>query len=157
MRSKNTFYFIFWLAGSLFVLGYFCMNRYISLDPKYVVCFSISAFCVSVSSFLSQIFDEYNLPKVMKIIIDLVNYLFMGIAMFSLVLFPLIIANRDLTSFSNTLIMWSLGLIFMSTVLKEVKLNLISGLKNRSNPEKTTKPPEPAKKTKETVAGQTTD
>jgi hypothetical protein len=157
LRSKNTFYLIFWLAGSLFVLGYFCLNRYISLDPKYVTCFSISAFCVSVSSFLSQIFDEYNLPKVLKAVVDLINYLFMGVAMFSLVLFPLIIANRDLTALSNTLIMWSLALIFMSTVLKEIKFNVLSSLKKKKPPEKPVKTPETPKKIKEAATGQSTN
>ena len=156
MRSKNTFYLIFWLAGSLFVLGYFCLNRYIVLDPKYVTCFSISAFCVCVSSLLSQIFDEYNLPKAVKAVIDLINYLFIGVAMFALVLFPLIITNRDLTALSNTLIMWSLALIFMSTVLKEIKFNLLSSLKSRKPHEKPAKA-EPSKKTKETAANQNVD
>jgi hypothetical protein len=108
-----------------------------------------------VSSLLSQIFDEYNLPGVVKVVIDLINYLFMGVAMFALVLFPLIIANRDLTALSNALIMWSLALIFMSTVLKEIKFNLLSSLKSRKPQEKPAKS-EPSKRAKE-AAGQNAD
>lgn len=126
MRSKNTFYLIFWLAGCLFVLGYLCLTRRVVLDPKYIISFSTSAFGVSVASFLSQISEEFNVKKALRIILDFLAYLFMGLTMFALVVFPFVIKSINFIPVSNCLTLWSLALIFMSTVLKELKYNLLS-------------------------------
>lgn len=133
MKSKNTFYIIFWLAGCLFVLGYLCITRMISLESKYIICFSTSAFCVSVASFLSQITEEFNLKYFLKALMDFLVYIFMGLCMFSLVVFPFIIKSINYIPLSNCLTLWSLALIFMATVVKELKYNLACRKKRDKN------------------------
>jgi len=96
------------------------------LDPKYIISFSTSAFGVSVASFLSQISEEFNVKKALRIILDFLAYLFMGLTMFALVVFPFVIKSINFIPVSNCLTLWSLALIFMSTVLKELKYNLLS-------------------------------
>jgi hypothetical protein len=124
MKSKNAFYLIFWLAGCLFVLGYLSMQKIIRLDPKYIICFSISAFSVAVASFINQIVEEFKVKKFLRVILDFVVYLFMGITMFALVVFPFVIKKIEYIPLSNCLTLWSLALILISTVLKELKNNL---------------------------------
>lgn len=143
MKSKNSFYIIFWLAGCLFVLGYLCLEKTIMLNPKYIVCFSISAFTIVVASFLIQVVEEFRLKRYLRFFMDLLIYLFMGLTMFSLVVFPFIIDNIEMGPISNCLTLWSLGLIFMSTVLKEIKYNLTGAGKEhylRPEPEKSSAP-----------------
>lgn len=126
MKSKNAFYLIFWLAGCLFVLGYLAMRKIIQLEPKYIICFSTSAFSVALASFVNQIVEEFKIKKILRVILDFVVYIFMGITMFALVVFPFVIKKIDYIPLSNCLILWSLALIFISTVLKELKYNLLT-------------------------------
>lgn len=124
MKSRNSFYIIFWLAGCFFVLGYLCLKKVILLDPKYIVCFSVSAFGAAAASFLIQVVEEFGLKRYQRMFMDLLIYVFMGLTMFSLVVFPFVIQNIAVSPLSNCLTLWSLGLIFLSTVLKEIKTNL---------------------------------
>jgi hypothetical protein len=126
MKSKNAFYLIFWLATCLFVLGYLSMQKVIRLEPKYIICFSTSAFSVAVASFVNQIVEEFTMQKFFRMTLDFVAYLFLGITMFALVVFPFIIKKIDYVPLSNGLTLWSLALIFISTVLKELKFNMLS-------------------------------
>jgi hypothetical protein len=126
MKSKNAFYLIFWLAGCLFVLGYLSIQKIIRLEPKYIICFSTSAFSVAVASFVNQIVEEFKIKKFLRVALDFIVYIFMGITMFALVVFPFVIKKIDYIPLSNCLTLWSLALIFMSTVLKELKYNMIN-------------------------------
>jgi hypothetical protein len=124
MKSKNAFYLIFWLAGCLFVLGYLSIQKMIRLDAKYIICFSVSAFSVAVASFVNQIVEEFQIKKLLRVVLDFIVYIFMGLTMFALVVFPFIIKKIDYLPLSNCLTLWSLALIFISTVLKEFKYNI---------------------------------
>jgi hypothetical protein len=126
MKSKNAFYLTFWLAGCMFVLGYLSLQSLIKLDSKYIICFSASAFSMAVASFLNQIVEEFQIKKFLRVLLDLLVYIFMGLTMFSLVVFPFVIEKIDYLPLSNCLTLWSFALIFMSTVLKEIKDNIIA-------------------------------
>jgi hypothetical protein len=126
MKSKNAFYLTFWLAGCMFVLGYLSLRRLIRLDSKYIICFSASAFSMAVASFLNQIIEEFPIKKFLRVLLDVVVYTFMGLTMFSLVVFPFVVVKIDYLPLSNCLTLWSFALIFMSTVLKEIKDNIIT-------------------------------
>ncbi|HYH04326.1 MAG TPA: hypothetical protein VEC37_14640 [Bacillota bacterium] len=65
-----------------------------------------------------------------KMLLDFLVYIFMGFSMFSLVVFPFIIKSIDYVPLSNCLTLWSLALIFMATVVKEIKYNLASRKKS---------------------------
>jgi hypothetical protein len=126
MKSKNAFFLIFWLAGCLFVLGYLSIRKMINLDSKYIICFSASAFSVAVASFVNQIVEEFQIKKTLRVVLDFIVYIFLGITMFALVVFPFVIKKIDYIPLSNGLTLWSLALIFASTVLKELKYNMMN-------------------------------
>jgi hypothetical protein len=125
MKSKNAFYLIFWLAGCLFVLGYLSIQKVIRLDSKYIICFSTSAFSVALASFVNQIVEEFKIKKFLRVTLDFIVYIFMGISMFALIVFPFVIKKIDYLPLSNCLTLWSLALIFVSTVLKELKFDMV--------------------------------
>lgn len=126
MYSKNTYFIIFWLAILFLILGYLCFNKTLNLEPKYITCFSITAFFISVSSFLSELSEEFEEKSILKYIFDMIIYLFMGISMISLIVIPLILKNQDFSALNNTMTLWSLGIIFLSIALKEINNKLKS-------------------------------
>jgi hypothetical protein len=136
MKSKNIFFLIFWLAGCLFVLGYLSIHKLINLNSKYIICFSTSAFSVAAASLVSQIVDEFQIRKMLRVVLDFIVYIFFGITMFALIVFPFVIKKIDYIPLSNGLILWSLALIFVSTVLKELKYNIINRYGDETEEEK---------------------
>lgn len=118
---RNSFFITFGLSISFIFLAFFNYSKLITLEPKFIFCFSLSAFLFTFTSVLDDIFEDAK--DSLKSIMDWkVQPILFSFSVFSLIGLPFLLKNSDFQRNIDSFTLLSMGLIFLSIMVKESRI-----------------------------------